>query len=158
MAMVVFFFVRMNALELHQQTDLNGLVIEAQDISNELMSPGYPPAWTSANVIRVGVVENERVNSSRLDALAELNYTALRKLLRVTNEFFVFIEQGNGCLVPFGGGYGAGNPAVSVPASACVAKTSINLDAADPRTVVPITRFVIYNSTPARLNVYVWNS
>lgn len=155
---VVFFFVQMNSLELTPQTSLNRLVLEAQDISTTLMSEGYPPAWTASTVVVPGIVTDARVNSSRLNELVLLNYSVLQGLLRVSDEFFVFIEQGNGCVLPLDGRYGVGNPLVSVPASGCVAPTSVNVNPASPETVVPITRYVIYNATPARLHVYVWNS
>lgn len=150
---LVFFFVNLQGLEDPSDNDLQDILDQTRTMSDELLTPGYPTDWTTGNVVRVGIASNQRIDQGKLDEMALMNYTLLRNLLRVKNDFFMFID--NGCLVQINGAYGIGDPLVTVGGSGCRTPSDITLP--DPDTLIPMERLVVYNGEAAKLTIYIWN-
>ena len=151
----VFFFIQLQGIEAVDTDKTTDLLNQARYISDELLTQGYPQNWININVIRAGITDNQRINQSKLDNLHDLNYSKLRTVFRARDDFFIFLEKDDGCLVQLDTDYGIGHSAVNVSGGSCRQVGDITLP--DPDTLIPITRFVIYNGEPAKLTTYVWN-
>ncbi|MBI4144804.1 hypothetical protein HY493_01200 [Candidatus Woesearchaeota archaeon] len=155
MAALVVFFLEADTLETSDTNGATSLLGNAVSISSELLTPGTPQNWTAATVERIGVTNSYRLDLAKLSEFKSVDYQTARSLFRTTKEFFMFIER-QGCLVDIDGAYGIGHPAVTVPGGGCVTRSAIDLSDADVENLVVLTRLVIYDGTPARLNLYVW--
>jgi len=111
-----------------QQLQKNGELI-----ANSLMSEGSPSNWNRTNVVRIGLLTENRIDLAKLEEfrwLTEFDYNRTKTLFRVNTDYFVFfdMEPGNG----FGRDY------------------------AEARELIKVTRVVVYNQSVTTLNVYSW--
>ncbi len=144
------------ALVIYFKTDLNlyqgngkiyqDLMMEAKIITNSLISPGYPFNWTPGTVTRLGFVDNARVNYTKLNYLMGMNYNHTKSLLRTKYDYYFYFEQyGRPALINGSDGYGY--PGVN----------RTNLDTLlNPKYVLKLTRIVILNHNPARMQFLIW--
>jgi len=112
-----------------QQIQQNGELI-----ADSLMSEGSPLDWNPDNVVRIGLLSEDRINETKLDnfrSLAESDYNRAKSLFRVNSEYFVYLgsDSANG----------------------------IGRDSTDAVNLIKITRVVVHNQSITTLNVYSWN-
>jgi len=121
---------------------------DAVQLSDSLLSPGYPVNWNTSNVILPGIADNNRINNTRLKSFKDMNYQHTKTLLHVTSDFIFFISNSTTiintgqCLY----GYNLTSEANCKPI----------LTTEDYDTLARIDRMVIYNSTVYTLTVYAW--
>src|SRR4030042_1570891 len=56
---------------------LDSLNYDGNNIADGLLSSGFPSGWTVANVVRVGIVDENKINETKLRGfydLVDLNY------------------------------------------------------------------------------------
>lgn len=145
-ALVYFFNSEINLLETDQNT-MDELKREANMVADFLMSSGYPSGWEPSNVLEVGIVDKNRVNSTKLEYLADMNYNTSKSLLKTKYEYYLFFEDNNGVKWYDAGKEGIGRPGVN--------STNIE-EVSDPKHLIKVIRFVVYNSEPARMVAYLW--
>ena len=115
--------------EVIQQLEQNGELI-----ADSLMSEGSPLDWNAGNVVRIGLLSEDRINQTKLDGfrtLAGADYARTKSLFRINNEYFVYLDN------DFAGGIGR--------------------NSAGATNLFKIARVVIYNQSVTTLNVYSWN-
>lgn len=95
-----------------EETGYQEVRIQARDASEIIASEGYPSAWESENVIRAGIASDKHLSPRKIKEIAELEYTALKKTLRITDEVYVYFHNGTDTL-PFFGTCGIGGLSVS---------------------------------------------
>ncbi|MBI4151052.1 hypothetical protein HY492_02920 [Candidatus Woesearchaeota archaeon] len=155
LTMVVIFFISMHNLEETRETHAGTLIREGSIISDSLMTSGLPKGWTNDTVVQLGVVDNQRVNLTQLDAYQQVPYATQRRLLRTVADFVFFFEQRDGCLISRNNTRLYGSPDMTAPNGSCVTVGMIDTGAAG--NLIPITRYVLYDSDPVRMVTYVWN-
>jgi hypothetical protein len=126
--------------------DVQNVRIEAQAISNFLMSEGHPENWNSTNVQRIGIVDqNFRLNESKLNELALLEYSTTRGILDTKYDYYFYFLEKNGEIANI---TAYGKPGIN----------STNLEEIeDPKKVVSLSRFVFYNRKIIRMVLNVWD-
>jgi len=101
-AAIIFYFIYSGDVFNYPEADLDELRVEASSISSALMTPGYPPGWNSSNVIRIGISEDgSRISWAKLQNLNEiaLNYSRMKYLLKVRNDFQITITDDNSSII-----------------------------------------------------------
>ncbi|MEM3373868.1 MAG: hypothetical protein QXE31_01475 [Candidatus Woesearchaeota archaeon] len=80
----------------------NNLVIEAERISNILLSEGIPKNWNednlTTNISFLGIVSDKSLDIEKLRALSSLclnNYTKVKNIFSVKYDFYVYFENLN---------------------------------------------------------------
>ncbi|MBI2449633.1 hypothetical protein HYV49_05035 [Candidatus Pacearchaeota archaeon] len=102
-AIIIFYIYTIN-LSDEAESSSDDLNIDADFISSNILSEGSPRNWNKTNVLIPGIVTDNKINETKLVALAQLskdNYDKSRQLLGTKYDYFVFLENKDG-LVYFG--------------------------------------------------------
>jgi len=121
------------------QDTIEELSYEGNLASSIILSEGTPNSWTITNVENPGILSNNKINQTKLDAfyyLTTANHTYTKKLLGIKNEFYFNFTglkiDGN----PIGG---------------------IGKQIENPKNLIKLERFSIYEDKPIKFNFYIWN-
>ena len=105
-----------------------------------MLSEGYPENWDSNSVINIGIVNDNRINETKLQRLYDLtisDYSRTKNLFNTRfNYYFNFSRP-----ITMGGVY-----------VEFIGQKDLN-----PDNIIKIQRFVIFENNPVTLNVYVWS-
>jgi hypothetical protein len=136
---IIFFYLYAMNYPTETENELQSLTYEAELVADSLLSEGLPIDWTPNNVIKIGLLSDNKINQTKLEYFYSLsaNYQKTKSLFRVKNDYFVYFQEPmtiNGSPVT-----GIGNPAAA------------------NQNLIKISRIVVYNDNIATLNIYVWN-
>lgn len=122
---------------------------QALAASDSLMSAGYPENWNATTVVRVGLLTNNELNSTKLQQASNFSYEELRASLNgVTNIYWYYTNRTNIINIT---ACGYGDPTISTDAITC--EPTINKES----NLVRIDRFITYNNTIIRMVVVTWD-
>lgn len=136
---ILFYFFSINDSSGESQ-GFESIKREGNLIADSLMSEGFPLNWNENNVQRIGIVDDGRINQTKLDefySLVESDYLRTRSLFRVTNDYYVKFVPGVGV-------DGAQIEMIGLP--------PVNSD-----NMARISRVIIYDGDVITLEVIVWN-
>ena len=128
--------------------EINKLLFEGNSISDTILSEGWPVEWSNSNVVSPGILTQNKINQSKLELLYNLSqqdYARLKLLLNTNKDFYFYLsEQMN-----IGGNYleGIGKPGLN---SSTIAPIE------NPKNIIRINRFTIYQEKPVSFYLYVW--
>jgi hypothetical protein len=115
-------------------TQINDMLSDIKLVSSSLISAGEPSTWNRTNVIRIGLTDGEsRLMPSKLTEFSAMNYSYMKQKLGSTKQVYFYIEYLNGTRFNYVGH---------------------NSNSSDK--LVQTTRMAIYNSTPVRMVVHIW--
>lgn len=121
--------------------------IDGDRISSMLLSPGVPKDWNESNVISPGIIEQGKIDDSKLSSMINMTYPEVRSKLRSRFNFmFMLLNQTH--VVPFQGLDYYGKPGVS-PGNISTAES--------PDQILKVSRLAVYGSEIVRLEVFVWD-
>jgi hypothetical protein len=126
------------------------LSYDGKIVSNTILTDGYPKDWNTTNVIKIGIISNDKINNTKLENFYNLTKTDSAyentKLIFDTKYDYYFFLDGN---MNIGGTYvdGVGKPGAN--------RSNITTDI-NPKNLIKITRFVVYNDEPTTAYLYVW--
>lgn len=138
-ALVAFFFYSLNQ-PTEARDKIEEMMYEGKIIANTLLSEGYPPAWNSGNVVRIGILTNNKIDETKLEEFYDLNatdYEKTKNLFDTRYEYWFFLNKTmtiNGAAVEGLGNYPS-----------------------NPKNLIKITRFTIYKETPITAYLYIWD-
>ncbi len=144
---LVFFYKFSIDLTSSSENSVNDLISGAKDVSNLLITSGYPPNWNSSTVILFGLTDADRLNDTKVYFFSQQEYNSSKSLLSTQYNYYVFFEYTNGTQAVVGNVTGIGKPGINA---------SNVLQVANPRNIVKIDRLVIYNSSIVRMKLYMW--
>ncbi len=137
---LVIYFEYTNAIDVTGNNILDELITDAKSISSCLLSEGSPSNWTTESVQRIGLTNGDyRINQTKLESFAEINYNSSRQILGTTYDYYFYLEEKDGTQIEISGEEGIGYP---------------NSDADQ---LIQMTRFVVYNSSITKMVVEVWD-
>tara|TARA_Y100000310_G_scaffold148787_3_gene148043 strand:- start:12068 stop:13198 length:1131 start_codon:yes stop_codon:yes gene_type:complete len=91
---LAIYFGYTNNFQKQESGDLDFLLKDAKAISSSLALSGYPNDWDASTVVRIGVSDDQRLNSTKLKSFKLLNYSRTKSSLGTTYEYFVhFVNQ-----------------------------------------------------------------
>ena len=143
---------------IYKSTDFEDLARESEMLSNTFLSDGYPVNWTSADVIRPGIVSDGKINVSKLANLTEIDYYTAKQLLGIRQDFFIYFSDDSGMkdiFEDFGmsGECGYGHPGILIEYDG-TCRLNITVDYDD---MVKLSRFTVYDHNIITMTVYVWD-
>lgn len=152
---LVAYFSYMYNFQNQEKGELDTLITDAQALSSSLVLSGYPSDWDSTNVIRIGITNDQRINSTKIYFFKQLKYNETKKKFATAYDYFVFFTDDKGVVLNINGTCGIGNPAVGATyvGGACM---PINITNINPKKLVKTERYLIYNSTVVKMIVYLW--
>ncbi len=135
------------ALFTHMSSDsFYELEKEAYSISETLAGPGYPLDWTNETVVKLGLTDSYRLNTSKLSEYSKINYSDTRKYLGTKSDYVFFFKDHNSTL----------------NISSCMFGSPDNIAGcefvagAEIEDIIKFDRLLIYNSSIVKMVVYVW--
>ena len=137
-ALVTFYFYALNQPG-EAPEEIENLFYDGKLIASSILSEGYPEHWNLNNVIRIGILTDNKINESKLDNfwdLNVLNYPKTKSLFNTQYEYYFFLD------VPM---IIEGNPV-----------EGIGNKPSSPENLVAITRFTIYQNKPVTAHLYIW--
>ena len=146
----IFLFFEFNSNMMRQDDRImEDLIYEARYISDNLMSEGSPKNWNITDINAVGIVEDGyRVNMTKVDMLSKISYYNLKRILGTTNDYYIFFRGSDNTIIPI-------NSTLDGIGKEGINSTNI-YDSNEAVHVVNVERVVFYNSTIAKMMVYVW--
>ena len=124
-----------NNFQKQGKGDLDDLLKDSKAISSSLVLSGYPSDWDSTNAIRIGIADDQRVNSTKIAFFKQLKYNETKKKFATAYDYFIFFTNDKGAVLNINGTCGIGNPAVdaSYVGGACM---PINITNINPKKLV----------------------
>lgn len=127
--------------------NLELLSYDGKVITNTLLSEGYPNDWNIDNVISIGVVDNNKINITKIDRFYNMtrddfNYSRTKALFNTKYDYYFFLEGINFTLgsITFEG----------------IGKPGVNKDTIESENLAKVTRFTIYEDKPTTAYLYIW--
>lgn len=142
-ALLFFYIYSINLNDIGAKP-IENLIRNAEIVSDNLVSPGVPANWTISDVSIIGIIgEEQRLDTDKLDyfnTFASSNYTLSKRFLSTRNNYHIFFEDRNSARIRINGIDYIGR--------------DYSLD--NPKDIIKVYRFVVYNSTIIRMGVYLW--
>ena len=139
---VVFLIYSINysgeAVETFEKLNYDGEII-----MKNILSDGSPQNWNESNVIKIGILSNNKVNETKLKIfynLTKKDYHKTKLLLNTKYDFYFFINEGFEINEKI---EGIGTP-------------NATLDNINSNNLIRTTRFGIYRDKPTTFYLYVW--
>ncbi len=142
-AIVVFFVYSMNQTNEARDT-LEDLLYDGKTISNSLLSEGSPKDWNSDNVIKLGILDEGKINNTKLERFYDLSlsdYARTKTLFKIRTDYYFFLDEE--MIIDGEDVVGIGKP-------------GFDIEDIDEENIIKIKRFVIYNDKPVNAYFYVW--
>jgi len=139
---ILFYVYSLNYPAAGQET-LDKLTHDGGIIADSLLSEGFPINWEASNVVKIGLLSNEKINESKLETLYNMVYVngEYEKTRAIFNTryhyFFNFSET-----IDFGSGP--------------IAEGGIGNQPFVTTNLIKINRFTIYKNMPVSVNLYIW--
>ncbi len=145
---IIFFMYSINYPKEGQQ-EIELLQYESEYIGETLLSEGYPADWTIGNVGKIGIVNDGKINETKLErfynlannAVNSAGYDQAKSIFDTEYEFFMNFST-----------------PIIIGASA-IPEGGIGRDfvGENSENLLKTTRITIYQNNPVTLNLYLWN-
>lgn len=122
----------------------SSLTYDGEIIMNEILSEGHPENWNTTNVIKIGILSNEKINQTKLEKfynLSQTNYQTTKEIFNTPYEYYLFLEK------PL---------SINEGTKEGIGKPGTTKDSIDSTNLIKITRFTIYQNKPVTAYLYVW--
>ena len=122
---------------------LENLQFDGEFLMNNLFSSGYPIDWNSSNLITIGIMDNGKINETKLKIFYELannDYNRTKTLFNTRYDYYFFFSEN--ITINLVNIKGIGKPGFD--------KNDIHAD-----NLIKITRFTIYQEKPINAYLYI---
>lgn len=147
MSIVLVFSVK-QLTTLFQDKEFSSLSSEAVRISNYLLSEGFPKNWTNTTVIRIGLMTNNRINTTKLEQFMNMSYNLTKGYLNAFHYYAVEFSNSSGPLKAIN--------CSKAPDFIEACNITDSLIALKPKNIVRIDRLAVYNKSIIKVVVYEW--
>lgn len=111
---LVVYFSYTNNFQKQEKGELDIMLTDAKSISSSLALSGYPPDWDNLTVIRIGILDGQTLNTTKMKSFKQLNYTNAKKIFATQYEYFVFFVDSNKNVLNINSICGVGSPLINV--------------------------------------------
>lgn len=133
------YFQYTNNLSSQDELMMHEMVLDLKAISSSVIHEGYPKNWTEDNVKSIGITDgNYRIDQTKLERFAEMNHSSIINNFNTPYNFYMYLEDQEGNVLPVSGQNGIGKDSSS----------SLNR--------VQIIRLGVYNSSIVRMVMHLW--
>ena len=140
---VVFFIYSVN-FSGEAKENLDSLSYEGDVLFNSLLSEGYPQDWSLNSVVKIGILDNDRINETKLEMfynLAKDDYQKTKSIFNTRFDYYFFMNE---------------NMTINSKGVSGIGKPGINKDNINAKNLIKITRFTIYREKPVTTYLYIW--
>lgn len=122
---------------------------ENLQVSESLLTTGMPTNWTKDNIIIPGIVNDQRLNITKLEEFEKLDYELSKTLLNTKSEFLFYFKNAteiiniSNCSYGYNINYTAG--------------CQPNIQNIDMENLVHTDRYIIHNGEIISMRILTWN-
>ena len=120
---------------------IESLSYDGKIISDNILSNGYPDDWNDTNVISIGILSDNKINNTKLREfydLADSEYDRTKRLFNTVYDYWFFLNENMTTI----------NADVD----------GIGLKPSNPKNLIKITRFTVYEDKPMSAYLYVFEN
>lgn len=137
---VFFYFYSLNQPGQAEER-IRELSDDGKIIISSILSEGKPENWYPGDVVKIGILSDNKINETKLDRFHTLagtgaGYERTRNLFNTEHDYYFFLESNMTTIDPDVEGIG---------------KKPLN-----PENLIKITRFTIYEEKPITAYIYMW--
>ena len=138
----LFFFYSYGTNSLNTQNeDFQEMFIQAEKLSDNLISSGHPTNWTNDSVVSIGLTDgNTRLDSDKLLEFSKIDYVITKRILSSKKDFQIMFKNKE-------------NQILEIAENTIWGK---NISNESPENIIPVTRFLFYNSEIIKMEVLIW--
>lgn len=147
---VVIFSVALSAIYFYSindnrsnQENTDTLFYDGGKISDSILSEGSPSNWESGNVLQIGILEDGKISSDKLEKFYNLDYERSRSIFNTRHDYYFFLRDP----MLIGGlevdGFG---------------KPGVDRNTVSAKSLIKITRIVVYNNRIMPAYLYVFDN
>ena len=140
---VVFFIYSINQPAEAKET-LEKLSYDGKIITDSILSEGYPENWDENNVIKTGILTDNKINQTKLDrfySLTQTDYQKTKQLFNTIYDYYFFLDE---------------DMTINSLEVEGIGKSGTTRDNINSENIVKITRFVVYEGKPMAAYLYVF--
>lgn len=137
----VFYLFTLN-YQYKTDTTLEELRYDSNKIADSLLSEGYPEDWNENNVVRIGILTDNKINSTKIkqfNNLAKNSYSNTLSLFGIRNNYYVNLSE-----------------AISVEGEPEPLQIFGSVPS-ETKNAIKITRYSSYSNKPINIYVTSWN-
>ena len=79
-----------NNFQKQEKGELDVMLSDAKAISSSLALSGYPTNWNNISVIRIGIADDSKVNSTKIKYFKQMDYKKSKKLFATPYDYVAF--------------------------------------------------------------------
>lgn len=140
---VLIFFIYSINHSGEAKESLEGLSYEGNTLFSNILSEGYPKDWNESNVIEIGILDNNKINETKLERfyyLSKDNYKETKSIFNTRYDYYFSFE----------------NMTINSSVIQGIGNAEINLSSINATNLLKITRFSIYEEKPTTVYLYIW--
>ena len=107
------YFSYTNNFQNKEEDSLDIILTDAKAISSSLTLSGYPKNWDNMTVIRIGIADEQKVNSTKVSLFKRISYAKTKKIFGTIYDYFVFFTNSKGEVLNVNGVCGVGYPLIN---------------------------------------------
>ncbi|MDP2925049.1 MAG: hypothetical protein Q8N99_01625 [Nanoarchaeota archaeon] len=142
MGMIVFMIYTINSSS-ESNEEIAQLSLEGELIMTNILSEGYPDDWNSSNVVNIGIIDNEKINQTKLERFYDLsisNYGKTKSIFDTEYDYFFVVDN----MTIRGLGVGG------------IGKPGTDIDNLNTSSLLKISRLTLYNYKVKNSYLYIW--
>ncbi|MEM0465879.1 MAG: hypothetical protein QXW97_04245 [Candidatus Pacearchaeota archaeon] len=141
--LIFFIYSANHSLESKEKLDL--LSSDGNFIMKNILSEGYPSNWNQTNVIKIGIINNNKIDEEKLEKFYNLCQTDYNKTKLLFNTKYDYLFYFQNMEINSNKIEGIGKPGINI--------SLISDKATD---LIKITRLTIYKDKPITVYLYIW--
>ncbi len=127
---------------------IEALSYDGKILANTILSDGSPESWTPSEVVKIGILSNDKINETKLKNFYDMTrdsagYENTKRLFDITYDYYFFLDEK--MMIDTTEADGIGKPGVTRDSGYGNAKN-----------LVKITRYIIYKNKPMTAYFYIW--
>lgn len=139
----IFYFYALNGkAEVFEKIEL--LSYDAKQISQSILSSGYPEDWNEQNVVEIGLTTDGKLNETKIGRfynMTQNDYNETKRLLKTSNDYYFFLDE---------------NLSFGTTSVRGIGKPDFDLNNFDFDDMINVKRIVVYKNKPVEARFYVW--
>lgn len=108
------YFSYTNNFQNKEKGNLDDMLQDAKSISSSLALSGYPNDWDNVTAIRIGIADEQKINTTKLKTFKKMSYNSTKKKFAATYDYFVFFVNEQGEVLNVNGVCGTGFPFLNI--------------------------------------------
>ena len=148
---IVFYFYSINGVDESKEL-IEKLFYDGKIIAGTIISEGYPADWNSTNVVKIGIISNNKINDTKIELFYNMTwittdgYNQTKRLFNTAYDYYFFLDKNitlsNGSQVDGIGAHGFNRKTIS----------------GNVTDMIKVSRFTIYKDNPITAYVYIWKN